>query len=241
MALHREKRKYKTKSGKVAYRSVMVAAQGQPQMRLRLKQGGPAKSGAPRKGAILGAVVGAIGGAAVGALGGAAYGTASAPAKLAGAMRPYVGPVGAVIPVQHASHRKDGATNTLRFVDTGPSYNPLHDADYMRQNASRVAGMTATHVARSSAVFGTAGAVAGAVSGATAGYVAGRAVAAVQNRRSRGLKSEGPPHAPTGLGPSPWVPWTQRPAATPAFKHRREDPIDTLIKMDRTHPRPKLR
>jgi hypothetical protein len=51
MALHREKRKYKTKSGKTAYRSMLVAAQGQPQVRLRLKQGGPAKSGAPRKGA----------------------------------------------------------------------------------------------------------------------------------------------------------------------------------------------
>ena len=76
MSLHREKRKYRTKSGKVAYRSMMVAVQGQPQMRLRLKQGGPAKSGAPRKGAILGAVVGALGGAAVGAAGGAALAVA---------------------------------------------------------------------------------------------------------------------------------------------------------------------
>ena len=131
MALHREKRKYKTKSGKTAYRSVMVAAQGQPQMRLRLKQGGPAKSGAPRKGAILGAVVGAVGGAAVGAIGGAAYGAGSAPAKLTGAIR-------------HAS---------------GPYYNPLQDPNFVRQNGARMAGMTATHVARSSAVFGTAGAV----------------------------------------------------------------------------------
>lgn len=212
MALHREKRKYKTKSGKVAYRSVMVAAQGKPQMRMRLNEGGPAKSGAPRKGAILGAVVGAFGGAAVGALGGAAYGTASAPAKL-----------------------------TAHLRSASPYYNPLQDPNFMRQHGARVAGMTATHVARSSAVFGTAGAVVGAVSGAVAGYATGRGVAAIQNRRSRGLKSEGPPHAPTGLGPSPWVPWTQRPAATPAFKHRREDPIDTLIKMDRTHPRPKLR
>lgn len=205
--------KYRTKSGKVAYRSVMVAAQGKPQVRMRLKEGGPAKSGAPRKGAILGAVVGAFGGAAIGAAGGAAHGTATAASGLHGALRPY----------------------------TGPYYNPLQDPNFMRHHSGRIAGMTATHVKRSSTIFGVAGAVAGAASGAVAGYAAGRGVAAIRNRRSRGLKSEGPPHAPTGLGPSPWVPWTQRPAASPALKHRRDDPIDALIKLDRTHPRPKLR
>lgn len=75
--LHREKRKFKTKSGKVAYRNVMVA-QGQPNMRLRLNQGGPAKHSLAHKFALAGAVTGAATGAATGAVlgakGGAAWG-----------------------------------------------------------------------------------------------------------------------------------------------------------------------
>lgn len=168
MALHREKRKYKTKSGKTAYRSMMVAAQGQPQMRLRLKQGGPAKSGAPRKGAILGAVVGAVGGAAVGALGGAAMGAAAGNSAF------------------HA---------TIRHT-SGPYYNPLQDAQFMGvhgQNMHRLRVQGTSQAAGRGALVGTAaGSILGAVGGAVSGYAAGRAVAAVQKRRSGGQSSRSP-------------------------------------------------
>jgi len=191
MALHREKRKYKTKSGKTAYRSVMVAAQGQPQMRLRLKQGGPAKSGAPRKGAILGAVVGALGGAAAGAVGGAALGVGHA-------KKAFVTPAwsghhieGPMTYQTEGLYGMNQAQLRRMAAGSGP-HNPLTDPEFMAHHGGRVASHLGGVATRGALVGSAAGSILGAVGGAVSGYVAGRAAAAVQSRHSRGLKSMGP-------------------------------------------------
>jgi len=195
MALHREKRKYRTKSGKVAYRSMMVAAQGQPQMRLRLKQGGPAKSGAPRKGAILGAVVGALGGAAVGAAGGAALAVAHTKKSFATpAWGGHHDAYGISGPHNYQTEGLYGMSQAqLRRMSGGSGpHNPLTDPEFMSHHGGRVTSHL-SGVAKRGALVGTAaGSILGAVGGAVSGYVAGRAVAAVGNRRAKGLKSQGP-------------------------------------------------
>lgn len=195
MALHREKRKYKTKSGKVAYRSVMVAAQGKPQMRMRLNEGGPAKSGAPRKGAILGAVVGALGGAAIGAAGGAALSVAHVKKSFT---TPAWGGHHIAGPMNYQTEGVYGMNQSqMRRMAAGSGpHNPLTDPEFMSHHGNRVAAHLGG-VAKRGAIVGTAaGSIFGAVGGAVAGYAAGRGVAAISNRRSRGLKSARPPQDP---------------------------------------------
>jgi hypothetical protein len=195
MALHREKRKYKTKSGKTAYRSMLVAAQGQPQVRLRLKQGGPAKSGAPRKGAILGAVVGAIGGAAVGTLGGAVLSVAHTKKSFTTpAWGGHHDAYGINGPHNYQTEGLYGMNQTqLRRMATGSGpHNPLTDPEFMSHHGGRVAAHLGGVATRGALVGAAAGSILGAVGGAASGYAAGRAVAAAQKRRSGGQNSRSP-------------------------------------------------
>lgn len=194
--LRKEKRKYRTKSGKVAMRTVMVAAQGKPAMRMKLNQGGPAKGGAARKGAILGAVVGALGGATIGTAGGAAAGAAIGHKAFHGAVR----------------------------SASGHYYNPLQDSQFMGAHGANMrrvqtVGM-AKSTARGAAVLGAVGTVAGAVTGAVTGYVAGRLV---DRARSGSHKSRSVLHSRDVAGNGPFMGGSRlRPEAPDSLNHSRK-------------------
>lgn len=194
--LRKEKRKYRTKSGKIAMRSVMVAAQGKPAMRMKLNQGGPAKGGAARKGAILGAVVGALGGATVGTVGGAAAGAAIGHKAFHGAVR----------------------------GTAGHYYNPLQDSQFMSAHGANMRRVQATGMAKSTArgaaVLGVAGTVAGAAMGAVTGYVAGRLV---DRSRAGKHQSRSVLHSRSMAGDGPFMGGSRlRPEAPDSLHHTKK-------------------